>query len=71
MRVQTDEAPGRAEKVKDAIALIAEARDSARLRKFLEIGVDRECSVLFTAFASCPLQPVRSWHPYARTSRVG
>jgi ubiquitin carboxyl-terminal hydrolase 25/28 len=36
------DAPSQAEKVREAVGLIAEDRGSLRLKKFLEIGVDRE-----------------------------
>jgi ubiquitin carboxyl-terminal hydrolase 25 len=41
-QMQMADAPAQADKVREAIAFIAQARDSFRLRKFLEIGEDRK-----------------------------
>lgn len=40
---QVDEQPHQLERVKEALTTIAEARDSSRLRTFIETGQDRKC----------------------------
>jgi ubiquitin carboxyl-terminal hydrolase 25/28 len=44
--MNASDSPSQADKIRDAISLIAEARNSHRLRKFLEIGVDRTSSAV-------------------------
>ena len=36
--------------MREAVAVVAEARESVRLRRFLETGTDREWSLFFTSF---------------------
>lgn len=44
-RLQVEDQPGQAEKMRQALRAIAEQRDSERLLRFAETGVDRECCV--------------------------
>lgn len=40
---KVEDQPGQAEKMRDALTVISEVRDSERLRQFLITGRDREC----------------------------